>query len=48
MRQAFYIVKIVGNTYQLLSEVLRGVKRTLYGQVLDPTAFLCHHREQAA
>jgi hypothetical protein len=44
MRQAFYIVKIVENTYHLLSQVLRVVKRTMYGQVLDPTAFLCHHR----
>jgi hypothetical protein len=36
------------NTHQLLSEVQRApTKGTTYGQVLDPTAFLCHHREQA-
>ena len=33
------------NTYQL---TLSDGMRTTYGQVLDPTAFLCHHREQAA
>jgi hypothetical protein len=49
MRQAFYIVKIVEKTYHLLlSQVHRGVIRTMYGQVLETTAFLCHHREQAA
>jgi hypothetical protein len=48
MRQAFYIVKTVENTYHLLSQVLRVVKRTMYGQVLEATAFLCHHREQTA
>jgi hypothetical protein len=34
------------NTHQLLIEVLRG-RMTTYGQVLDSTAILCHHREQA-
>ncbi len=46
--QEIVILHQQNSTHQLLSEVLKApTKRTTYGQVLDATAFLCHHREQA-